>query len=211
MPDNRDSDTWLTITQAASRLGIHPTTLRRWADENDIAVMVTPGGHRRFASSVISRFAEEHQLVRKSPDLEKTWVERALTTTRMSLDGQRDQEWINTFDESDRERKRILGRRLFGLILQYVSMGEGGEDILNEAGEIGEEEASNAIKSGLPLTEALRAVLFFRDALIESALDLPGVLNIPPEANARLVHRLSDLLNVVELSIAAAYSEAEAG
>ena len=211
MTESIVSETWLTITQAASRLGIHPTTLRRWADENEIVVMVTPGGHRRFASSVVSRFAEERQFVRTPTDFEQTWVERALTTTRMGLDSQRDQQWVNTFDETERKNKRILGQRLFGLILQYVSMEEGGEDILNEAREIGEEEASNAIKSGLPLTEALRAVLFFRDALIESALDLPGELNIPPEANARLVHRLSDLLNVVELSIAAAYSKAGAG
>ena len=39
---------WLTLSEAAEQLGVHPTTLRRWADNGDIPVSVTPGGHRRF-------------------------------------------------------------------------------------------------------------------------------------------------------------------
>ena len=45
----------LSLTEAASLLGVHPATLRRWADQGDILVMVTPGGHRRFPRSEIDR------------------------------------------------------------------------------------------------------------------------------------------------------------
>ena len=44
-----ETERWLTLSQAAQELGVHLTTLRRWADNGDIPVMLTPGGHRRFA------------------------------------------------------------------------------------------------------------------------------------------------------------------
>src|SRR5690554_3686476 len=39
---------WLTLTQAAELLGVHPSTLRRWANAGKVPVHLTPGGHRRF-------------------------------------------------------------------------------------------------------------------------------------------------------------------
>ena len=48
---------WLSTTEASRELGVHPDTLRRWADAGDIAAFVTPGNHRRFARGVVRRFA----------------------------------------------------------------------------------------------------------------------------------------------------------
>jgi excisionase family DNA binding protein len=38
----------LTVTKAAKRLGVHPNTLRTWADQGLIATIRLPSGHRRF-------------------------------------------------------------------------------------------------------------------------------------------------------------------
>ena len=54
-------ENWLPLGQAANRLGVHPTTLRRWADKGDIPFFLTPGGHRRFAVSDLDAFAEMHR------------------------------------------------------------------------------------------------------------------------------------------------------
>ncbi|NJM08455.1 helix-turn-helix domain-containing protein [Candidatus Gracilibacteria bacterium] len=43
----------LSLAEASKRLGVHATTLRRWADAGAIPVYMTPGGHRRFASGDI--------------------------------------------------------------------------------------------------------------------------------------------------------------
>lgn len=44
----------LTVTEAAQRLGIHPNTLRSWADKGLVNAMVLPGsGYRRFKPAVI--------------------------------------------------------------------------------------------------------------------------------------------------------------
>jgi putative resolvase len=40
--------TLLTITQAASRLGVHPNTLRAWADKGLVPHTRLPSGYRRF-------------------------------------------------------------------------------------------------------------------------------------------------------------------
>jgi MerR family transcriptional regulator, light-induced transcriptional regulator len=40
--------TWLSTTDAASRLGISVSTLKRICDANEIALVRTPGGHRRI-------------------------------------------------------------------------------------------------------------------------------------------------------------------
>src|SRR3984893_16575989 len=44
---------WLSLGEASRLLGITPGTLRRWADQGDVAAFVTPGGHRRFPRSAI--------------------------------------------------------------------------------------------------------------------------------------------------------------
>lgn len=199
---------WLSLNQVAQQLGIHPTTLRRWADNGDIPVMLTPGGHRRFAVSDIERFAEERHRVRVISGLEKVWADHALTQTRKEIVNHQDQHWLAVFNEKDRERKRQLGRQLLGLMLQYVSMSEGGEDILQEARTIGRTHAENALSLGLPLIDALQAMLFFRDTLVEVAIHLPEVARVRPEANLRLLRRVNTILNTVQLAIADAYDKA---
>ncbi len=51
---------WITLSQAANRLGVHPATLRRWVDEGEVPALLTPGGHRRFRLSDLDQFAEQH-------------------------------------------------------------------------------------------------------------------------------------------------------
>ena len=199
---------WLGLKQAAQQLGVHYTTLRRWADNGEIPVMLTPGGHRRFAVLDIERFTEERRRLRVISGLEKVWADQALTQTRKEIISHRDEHWLAVFDEKDREHKRQLGRRLMGLMLQYISMAEGGDDILQEARAIGRTHAENALSLGLPLVEALQAMLFFRDTLVEVAVHLPEVAHVRPEANTRLLRRINTLLNAVQLAIADMYDRA---
>lgn len=198
-------ETWLTLTEAADRLGIHPSTLRRWANKGEIPHMLTPGGHRRFAVSDIKRFAEERSRLRRVPALEKIWAEQAMTQARQEIVTHQDQRWLSAFDDDMRQRHRLLGRRLMGLTLQYISDQEGNGSILEEARAVGLEYGRLSQKTGLPLTEALQAAMFFRDMLVEVAIQLPETARIRPEANTRLMRRINALLNTVSLAIAEVY------
>jgi excisionase family DNA binding protein len=47
------SPTWLTASQAATRLQVSPKTVARWAKEGRLAHRRTLGGHRRFDPELI--------------------------------------------------------------------------------------------------------------------------------------------------------------
>jgi excisionase family DNA binding protein len=50
---------FLTVSQAAARLGVHKDTLRSWADKGLVPVVRTPTGYRRFDPEEIDRVADE--------------------------------------------------------------------------------------------------------------------------------------------------------
>ena len=53
---------YLNITEAARRLGIHPQTLRAWADKGYVEHIRMPSGYRRFDPVVIDQLATEMQV-----------------------------------------------------------------------------------------------------------------------------------------------------
>lgn len=208
MTELSNDETWLTLSEAAELLAVHPTTLRRWANSGDLPALVTPGGHRRFAASDLARFARERSALRNVNGYAGLWATRALAYTRQESNSQRKGKWLTYFDEEGRARNRVLGQQLMGLTLQYLSSESNEEtstSILEEAGRIGRQYASNALNQGLPLRVTLEASMFFRDSLVETALQLPETANIRPEANVRLMRRVNELLNAVHLAVADVY------
>jgi excisionase family DNA binding protein len=199
--------TWLSLTEAAEQLDVHPTTLRRWADNGDIPVMRTPGGHRRFAAADVAQLAERQYGRSANPtanNLTQQLTEHALAHTRQELSTQ-EGAWMAIGNSNLRQRHRQLGRQLMTLTLQYIAdPGENGE-LLEQARLAGQTYGQMAQESGLSLTEALKAALFFRDTLLEVALNLPANIRIQPETNLRLVQRINRLLNTVHLAIATCY------
>ncbi len=200
---------WLSLEAAAQRLGVHQTTLRRWADSGEIPVMVTPGGHRRFAVSDLDHFAEERRHRWVAAGIEQVWAERALTATREQIDSQRGEPWMSMYNEAEREHKRELGRRLINILLQYISLKDGGEELLEEARTIGCDHAEDSLKLGMSLVQTLRIVLFFRDMLFDMTLHLPEVAHVKAAANAQLLRRMDQLFSVIELAVAESYDRNE--
>lgn len=199
-------DPLLTLKQAAARLSVHPTTLRRWADQGSIAVIITPGGHRRFPQSAVEAMATHAGPPRRRP---ATWAEQALTHTRADLAAHRDAQWLAKLDDREREEKRLMGQRVMGLMMQYLAAGAGEEDaILAEAHTLGQAYAEGAREAGLDLTDALHATMFFRDHIVESAVMLPEAARAHPEGNRRLLRRINTFLNTIQLAVAEAYRAA---
>jgi len=202
-----EAKTWLPLRLAAARLNVHPTTLRRWADNGDIPFLLTPGGHRRFAVSDIDEFATSRSQRRALVPVEQVWAEKAMTRTRRALSQPEPEEWFTDMTEDHRARHRQLGRQLMGLTLQYISSEDGNGHLLEQARDVGYEYGKISIEVGLPLTDALQAAIYFRDELIEVALQLPGSTQIHPENNLRLMRRINRLLNVVHLAVAEIYEQ----
>lgn len=49
---------YYTAAEAASRVGVHPRTLRRWIDNGILTCARTPGGHRRYRVADITLLLE---------------------------------------------------------------------------------------------------------------------------------------------------------
>lgn len=53
------ADRLITLTEAAKRIGVHPNTLRSWADKGLIKPVRLPTGVRRFEAGEIERIRRE--------------------------------------------------------------------------------------------------------------------------------------------------------
>lgn len=209
--DNLPDKEWLGITAAAKRLNVHLSTLRRWAENGDVPHMVTPGGHRRFAASDLDLFSTQQKRGRrKSENIGEVWAERALTITRELLPTQNNDQnrWINDLSDESRLKHREIGRQLLGLTMQFISAEETEVgSFMAEAQTIGIRYAEIALQNKLPLIEMTRATIFFRDTMVETALNSPNNRNVQPEANLRLIRKINTLLNTVHLTIVEVYEE----
>jgi excisionase family DNA binding protein len=195
---------WLNTSQAARVLGVHPTTVRRWADGGQLPVMVTPGGHRRFSAADLVAF--ENSRRHGHPErLREAWAHQAVDLTRRQIASSPNADWLSAYDEDARLEQRDLGRRMIGLILRYVS-GEGDEPgILAEVQAIGRRHAQTAKRLGLSLADAMQASLFFRDRVIETAFGLSSGGPMPGGGSGALFERLTRLLNLYQLSVLEVY------
>lgn len=192
MTDSPSPTHWLSLREAASLLGVHPTTLRAWADAGQIAVVRTPGGHRRFAEEDVSRLLVPEQGGLNTPavpstraaggtpehttagDLDHTRMlvtnglqSNLLQQTRADLAGERDHagRWLLAFDEEQRHMQRETGRRLLGLAIQYMVRDRKQKQILLEGRTLAAWYGSSAAAQGLSLADLTRAFMFFRDSL----------------------------------------------
>src|SRR5665811_2301545 len=115
-PDTRQSSSWIGLGEASRLLGIAPGTLRRWADEGRIPVFTTPGGHRRFARSMLSALlpaARSHRpsLARlgASPErMARAYHARSRTGTAGTAAA--DRPWIAALTDEVRDASRARGR-----------------------------------------------------------------------------------------------------
>jgi excisionase family DNA binding protein len=198
-----DDTSHLSLTAASKLLGVHSSTLRRWADAGAVPVYITPGGHRRFARQDIDALAARQPL--SSQALGSVWAARAIAHTRNDLATVGRQTWMARIDDADRAAWRRMGQQLMGVVLHYINSPRDDDDLLNEARRIGGEYALYARQANMPLTAALEAALFFRDSLVEAAMDLPEETHLRPSESARLLRRISRVANEVHLAVAAGF------
>lgn len=200
-----DDDEWLTLGEAADRLGVHANTLRRWTDQGRIPFMLTLGGHRRFAVQQIEDLLAEQQQQPDHQQVGELWIAATLATMRANLSAHEGAPWLDEFDNRDRSQKRVLGRRMMELLFQFVSRTDHDEMLLAEARSMGAAYAESSIAAGLSITVAMRAILFFRDTLTVTVFELPDGIHISSSEQKRMLGRTTDLLDQVELAIVETY------
>jgi excisionase family DNA binding protein len=167
-PMLKDNEEWMTLSQAASLLGVHASTVRLWSNKGWIPVHRTPGKHRRYLRSEIELWAKA---AGRSPTIEpENIVQLALRRLRIQIrEGYLENEsWYQRLDEDARAQYQQSGRVLVQGLTSYLSAH--GKDTMAEARSLGYEYASRGVRSNLSSVEATRAFLFFRNALLDSMI-----------------------------------------
>jgi len=199
---------WLSLQQASELLGVHPATLRQWADQGRVRVFRTPGGHRRFAEEDLRSLIAKPALTPQRAAGVQVLVQSALGRARLEVTGGRlvNEPWYRQFDEANKARHRELGRQLMNLLMRYLMLnGEDEEDrrvdILKQARRIGDSYGVLAYREGLTLADAMRAFLFFRDFLQESVIQGQQIAGDP----LALVRQINRYVNEVLLAMVHAF------
>ena len=168
---------WLSLHEAATLLGVHPGTVRSWSDKGMLPVYRTRGGHRRFKRGEVELWANT---ARGEDTLDPAGVmQAALRNIRLKIsEGQLAAEpWYQKLDDEARGKYREAAQPLFQGLLRYLAAGSKNEK--EEAHAIGHDYAMRAQRSGLSAADAARAFLFFRDALLQSVIEVYQVANVP--------------------------------
>lgn len=169
-------DEWLSLRQAAELLGMHPATVRLWADRNELPSRRTSGGHRRFRRSDIEAHLRQ-EAERKPHPAAQLLVQSVLGRVRFAFtDGTLSMlPWYQHFDEAARDGYRNLGRRVLELLLRALTDGSADDELLREAAELGREYGSVTRASHVPVADAVRAFLYFRSLVDESVIQLAEI------------------------------------
>ena len=202
-----DANEWVSLRQAADILGVHPATVRAWADRGDLAARRTPGGHRRFRRADLEQYAQQQGELQ--PAEVQVIIQNALGQMRMEVGGGTlaSVAWYEAMSADTREQMRQQGRQLLEELRKFL--GQGAPDSgLAAAIRIGKEYARVLHSDGLTLPQAMRGFFYFGDFVINSILTWTEIT--PPRNPAEWSHLLRDVntfTNTMLLSIVEYYEE----
>lgn len=202
-----DTTEWVSLRQAADLLGVHPATVRNWADKGELASRRTPGGHRRFRKSDLLQQAEQQGELQ--PLEVQVIIQNALGQTRMQMGSGAlgSEAWYAAMSENTREALRGQGRQVLESLRQYLAAGAP-DAKLAEAITLGQGYAKMLAQDQLSLPQAVRGFLYFSDFVINSILTWS---EITPPRNAsewaHLLRQVNTFINAMLLSIIEYYEE----
>lgn len=160
----------INLSEAADLLGVHPSTVRAWADRGEIPSHKTAGGHRRFRRDELEAKAAATERSRHTGIqlMVQNTVGRArleMTEGRLAEEG-----WYQHLDAAARQQLRQIGHQLLHLVPQYLE--QPSPTILESARQVGQAYEQLGQASGLRLTDTVRAFLFFREYLTQTIYDM---------------------------------------
>ncbi len=167
---------WLSLKDAAELLGVHPGTVRLWSNKGLLPVHLTQGGHRRYLRNEVELWeAANHQQMEPEEILQSVIRNVRVQIAEGKLEAET---WYEKLNAEARTQYRESGRSLFHGLMAFISNSENSSV---ESHAIGYEYASRAHRYGLSFVDAARAFLFFRNALIESVVDVYRKANVPSQ------------------------------
>jgi excisionase family DNA binding protein len=195
---------WMSLSEVAAVLGIHPSTVRGWSDRGLLPYHRTQGGHRRYLRSEIELWLQS-QRAEEPADIGLV-VQNALRNTRFQVsEGRLEVEgWYLKLDAEARDQYRRSGRTLLQGLISYLYSDPGATSV--EAEAIGYEYANRARRSGLNEVEAVHAFMFFRNLLVDSMLAVYEAASVhSPYAWSNLFRRVNCYTDEIMIALLETY------
>jgi len=201
-------DQWLSLSEMADEFGVHPSTIRKWADDGDLPVHRTPGGHRRFLRREVELWQEAQQA--DSPHDVQMVVNHAMREIRLQIsEGNLENEsWYQKLDQQARRQYRQSGRSLLQGLRAFLSTQ--GQEAIAEAQSLGYEYASRGRQHQLNAVEATQAFLFFRNSLMESMLQIYESASVQSaQVWSSMFRRMNQFTDQILISLMSTYHQLE--
>lgn len=203
------NEEWLSLSDAANLLGVHPSTVRLWSDKGILPVHKTQGGHRRYKRGELLLWAESTSKSREEAFEPENMMQEVVKNVRMQISEGRLQEesWYQKLDDEARIQYRMSARSLFQGLMTYVATN--GKEAESEAYAIGYEYASRARRYNLSYVDAAKAFLFFRDTLVESVIKVYSEANIPARRATEMYTQIHAFTDDILISLLDTYRKLE--
>ncbi len=193
---------WLELSEASRMLGVHFSTLRRWADAGKVPCIRTPGGQRRFAREEIERLISQPQ---RQPDGLETLSPQISALTRAPDNipsiSPSTSRWLSKLDQEQRRTMRRIGQRMMILMMQYNSRVDGGEAFLGEAEEIANLYGGLCQQTGLSIPDTLRIFLLFQESILCALYETSSLAGGFSAESNRLYLRTHQFLDGVMIAL----------
>jgi excisionase family DNA binding protein len=199
---------WIGLAETAELLGVHPNTVRSWADQGRIPVHRTGGNHRRFRREEIELWVESQR--GNDSSAAGLLFQSALWHTRLQvIEGDLEkEEWYQKIDPRGRDKYRSSGRETLQSLKAYLS--DDGANSQEEPRNIGKNYAFWAHRNGLSSRDATRAFIFFRGILIQSILEVFEQSAVQePQISMVMAQKTNEFTDRVIRALLDAYEEYE--
>lgn len=162
----------VSISEASHILGVSEASLRQWTDEGKIKAFVTPGGHRRYSKAELIRFMDSNQKMLGIKDLVVELADPAKMHREIFRASIETTSRYSRLNAESREHLAHLGRRLLGLIVQYITEPSQRQETLKLARDIGNGLGETLVNAGLSLTDSVEAFILHRKPIVDAATHL---------------------------------------
>jgi excisionase family DNA binding protein len=203
-------DEWLSLSEAAKQLGVHPSTVRTWSDHGYLPCQRTQGGHRRFRRLDIEMRMNTHW-ENVTPEADTIYA-NVLRNTRVQISESNLQaeKWYLKMDEEAREQYRLSGRSLVQGLISHLTSDDG--ELQAEAKSLGYEYASRGQRVGLTSVEAAHAFQFFRTAVMDAILTAYEDADVrTPQVWTELFRKMNSFSDLIIITLLDTYEALQHG
>lgn len=206
-----DAEVWLSVHDASAMLGVSPATLRRWSAAGKVAAFTTPGGHRRYARSMIQ------QLLPQPVRQDTTVSDLGESSDRVARVIGRDVpaawpgiSWLETADEDTRRTLAIEARTMVDGLLGYVDRHSRPEreEAIRPAIEAAAMHGRVAARHNGDLGETVAAFHRFRGLFVDDLAELACRRGLATPEATRILARANDGVDRLIVALVGAHATA---